>query len=153
VATPTDPSFGAGFDAAAFRAAISSTMEMGLPEDEDKRATFVFPEEKSYAVTDAAGHPFSWSEAPTASTPAREVQIPVAVEFEARPAMSLDTSMGSFDSPRGTVTVLDVHFPEIDRATHMIFDGADYRIEFWLPPVGLFDVTIHQAIITALDEQ
>lgn len=151
MATPTDPTFGAGFNAAAFRQAITSTMQMGLPNDESERATFRFLGSKSYEAEDSAGHPFNWLAEPVDQTEDRDVQVPVAVQFEARPATSMDTGIGQFDSPRGTVTVLDVHFQQVKGADLMLFDGNKWTIEYWLPPIGLFDVTIYQAIVTAKD--
>lgn len=151
MATPTDPTFGANFDAAAFRQAITSTMEMGLPSDASEKATFRFPAQQTFEKVDSAGHPFDYTAAPTTSTPEMDVQVPVAVQFEARPASSLDTNVGQFDSPRGTVTILDTDFPQVEGAELVVFKGAEYTIEYWLPPTGLFDVTIYQCIITARD--
>lgn len=151
MATPTDSSFGSSFDAAAFRDAITSTMEMGLPTDESERVTFRFSAEETFETVDSAGHPFDYTASPTTVTPETDVQVPVAVEFEARPASSLDTSLGQFDSPRGTVTILDTYYPDVEGADLVIVDGKEYTIEYWLPPVGLFDVTIYQCIITARD--
>lgn len=146
------PGFGSGFSANAFRTAIRNTMTMGLPEDPDKRATFRWNKERTYAVADPSGMPYSWDDTPATELVRPDVQIPVAFDFSARPAASSDTSLGQFDAPRVEITVLDTDYPQIEGADMVMFDGATYVIDFWAPPQGLFDVTIHTCYATALDE-
>lgn len=152
MATPTDASFGAGFDAAAFRAAIEQTMIMGLPVDAAERATFRWKPERTFSTADPAGRPYSWTDTPATEDEPADVQIPVAVEFEARPAGSADTVIGQFDAARAVITVLDAHYPQVAGANFVILGGDTYQIDLWAPPVGLFDATIHTVYATAIDE-
>lgn len=152
MATPTDPSFGAGFDAAAFRSAIQSTMEMGLPQDTSERVTFRWNVERSFSQADPSGKPYSWTATPMTETAPTDVQIPAAVEFTARPAGTVDTPIGQFDATRVIITVLDTHYPAVQDADLVVIDGDDYQIDFWGPPIGLFDVTLYQCYTTAIDE-
>src|SRR5690606_34447436 len=112
--------FGAGFNAAAFREAITNVMMMGLPPDQQQQATFQWRVERSYEAEDADGLPYDFSAVPTSETTHEDVRIPVAVEFAARPAGSLDTSMGQFDTSRAILTILDTHYPQVATATHVL---------------------------------
>lgn len=152
MATPTDASFGAGFDAAAFRSAIRSTMEMGLPNATSERATFVWKEERTYQKQDPGHNPYSWDATPTTDVTHAEVRIPVAVEFSARPAGSLDTVMGQFDTARAIITVLDVDYALIQGADYVKLGENLYIIDFVGPPMGLFEVTVYQLQCSAVDE-
>lgn len=152
MATPTDPTFGAGFDAAAFRAAITSTMEMGMPADDAEKATFRWHPQRSFGATDADGRPYSWSDTPTSELLRDDVIIPVAVEFSARPAATKDEMIGQFDGARAALTVLDTHYPQVEDANLVLFQSDVYEIDFWGPPVGLFSVTVYTAFLTARDE-
>jgi hypothetical protein len=152
MATPTDPTFGAGFDADAFRSAIRSTMEMGLPGTVAERATFRWNSSATYSAEDVAHNPFDWTDTPLTEVTHADVLIPVAVEFSARPAGSLDTPLGQFDNARVVVTVLDTDFASVQGADEILLGENSYTIDFWGPPVGLFDVTIYTVYATATDE-
>lgn len=152
MATPTDPAFGAGFDAAGFRNAIRQTMVMGQPNAVEERATFQWTTESSYAQEDPAHNPYSWDDTPVVSTSHADVQVPVAVEFSARPAASVDTSVGQFDTSRAVITILDSDYALITGADKVLLGGNTYVIDFVAPPLGLFEVTIYQMFCSALDE-
>lgn len=152
MATPTDPTFGAGFDAAAFRSAIVSTMEMGLPANTSERATFRWHPERTFSNPDPTGNPYSWDQTPASELTKPDVQIPVAVEFSARPAATKDETIGQFDGARAIVTVLDTHYDQVADADLVLLGGNVYEIEFWGPPQGLFDVTVYTVYLTAMDE-
>lgn len=152
MATPTDSSFGAGFDAAKFRAAITSTMEMGLPTDTSERATFRWHPQRTFTTADPHGKPYFWDDVPATELTEADVQIPVAVEFSARPAATKDETIGQFDGARAAITVLDTHYPQVADADLVLLGGDVYEIDFWGPPVGLFDVTVYTLYATAMDE-
>lgn len=144
--------FGTAFDGAVFREAIRNTMKMGLPEDEAERVTFRWTPDRTYANGDSAGNPWSWDDTPATEDAPADVQVAAAVEFSARPAGSVDTVMGQFDTSRVAVTLLDEDFELIRGADLMIFDGAIYEVQFIAPPVGLFDVTVYTIYGEARDE-
>lgn len=152
MAIPTDASFGAGFNAEAFRAAIRSTMQMGLPNAVPERATFQWKVERTYARPDPSQNPYEWTETPSTTTTHADVQIPVAIEFSARPAGTVDTVVGQFDTARVTITVLDEDFALIEGADYVQLGENTYVIDFVGPPMGLFDVTVYQLFATAVDE-
>ncbi len=152
MAIPTDPTFGAGFNADEFRNAIRSTMEMGLPSDTAERATFKWTVASTYEAEDVAHNPFDWTDSPTTESEHDDVQIPVAVEFSARPAGSIDTTLGQFDNARAVITIMDTDFDSVQGADEVLLGGNSYTIDFWGPPVGLFGVTIYTVYATATDE-
>ena len=152
MATPTDPTFGSDFDAAAFRQAITSTMEMGLPDQPSERITFIWNPVRGFTVEDTAGNPYDWTSTPTSEVQHPSVQIPAAVEMSTRGTLFDGTSMGVFNQQKVKVTVLDEHYALVKDADYLHFDDADYDIEFWEPPAGLFSVTIYTAHAVARDE-
>lgn len=149
--TPT-PSFGSGFNADAFRTAIRNTMVMGLPNATLEKPTFRWNTERTYAIEDPQDNPYSWDAAPVTVTAHADVQVPVAVEFAARPAGSQDTSIGQFDATRVTLTVLDVDYALIEGADIVLLGGNTYDIQFVGPPIGLFEVTVYSIYAEARDE-
>lgn len=152
MATPTDPTFGSDFDADLFRQAITSTMEMGLPSDTSERITFVWNPVRDYNIEDTAGNPYDWTSTPTSEEDHPEVQIPAAIQISTRGSLFDGTSMGVFNQQKLTVTILDTYYDQVKDADYMRFDDADYDINFWEPPMGLFDVTIYTIHGTARDE-
>lgn len=150
MANPTDASFLAGFDADAFRQAITSTMEMGLPEAESERVTFIWKTERSYTKADDKGNPYDFTATPTSVSATDPVQIPAAVEFSSRRPDG--SPIGQFENPRVVVTILDTHFPSIDGANQAKLGGNTYTIDFVEPPVGLGPVTVYRVWMTAVDE-
>lgn len=152
MATPTDATFGSDFDPTAFRQAIISSMEMGMPADAGKQATFVFSAQNEFDVQDPAGNPYNFTALAASSVPERRVVIPIAVEFVSRASLSDGTPWGEIETPKAIVTVLDQHFPEVDGADFILMDGAEYHIDYVAPPIGLFSVTIFQIYCSARDE-
>ena len=59
MATPTDTTFGTDFDAAVFRSAIKSTMQMAMPSDPTEAVTFIWDVDNTFAVPDPAGDPMT----------------------------------------------------------------------------------------------
>lgn len=148
----TDASFGAAFSAEVFREKILETMNMGLPQDEDQRATFRWVPLRDWDVHDRANKPYHWNVAPTTEVLHEDVQIPVAVEFSSNSRNSSETTIGAFDTPRVIITVLDTHYDDVATANQVILGQNTYRIEFWAPPLGLFDVSVFQCYAVAMDE-
>lgn len=146
------PGFGSGFDAARFREAILATMTMGLPDSVDERATFRWPQVRTFERQDPARNPYSWDDVPEQELVRPDVRIPVAVEFASSYGVVGETTIGSFDATRAIVTVLDSEFPKIEGASEVLLGGNTYVIDYWAPPQGLFDVTIYRAYCTARDE-
>lgn len=140
------------FNSKQFRDAITFAMKMGLPEDQSERITFRWTPNKVYDNTDSGGNPWSWDVTPVDSDERPDVQVPAAFEFSARPAGTLDTPLGQFDTSRITVTLLDQYFDLIRGADIMIFDDNIYEVAFVAPPIGLFDVTVYQIFGEARDE-
>jgi hypothetical protein len=154
MARPTDPSFGAGFDADAFRSAIQSTMEMGMATDESQRVTFHWKIRREYATADNAGNPYDWKPpAPDPVEPVKEpVQVPCAVEFVARNAQGLHTPFGQIDTPKVILTILDEFYTEVEGASWVTINDTKYNIDYVAPPTGLFDVTVYSLYLSAQDE-
>ena len=152
MATPTDSSFGAGFDATKFRNAVRSAMEMGLPNTVSERATFRWNVERTFSYQDEATNPYDWTDTPVTEVTHADVLIPVAVEFTARPAGTTDTPIGQFDTARAVVTILDTDYPDVAGADQVILGGNTYSIQFVAPPIGLFTVTVYQMYLEAVDE-
>jgi hypothetical protein len=140
------------FDPARFRQAIRDTMTMALPTATSERITFRWTTGTTYSNVDPGGTPYDATASPSASEAHADVQIPAAVEFSARPAGSLDTPMGEFDTSRCVVTVMDTDYPSIQGADQVVFDGSTYDVQFVAPPIGLFEVTIYQLYCVARDE-
>lgn len=152
MAQPLDASFGAGFDATAFRTAIKNTMMMGLPNAVEKRATFRWKTKKTFDKHDSGGNPYNFESQPLTVTAKDDVQIPVAVEFVDSQALTVANPAGQIESPKIKVTVLDDEFPSVQGADLIVLDGASYEINFVEPPQGLFTVTIYIIHATAFDE-
>lgn len=149
---PIDQTFAAGFDADLFRSKIRDTMLMGMPTATPQGAIFRRHEQRTYAVEDPDRNPYEWGETPTSETTFEDVQVPVAVEFSARPAGSAQTVMGEFDVSRAILTLLDVDYELVKDADEVLLGGNRYRIQFTAPPIGLFSVTVYQIYAQALDE-
>lgn len=140
------------FDPARFRQAIRSTMIMGTPTNTAEQATFRWNPQRDYAIDDPADNPYDWTSTPTTDTLTADVQVPVAVEFSARPAGSTQTQMGEFDTSRAILTILDEDYALIKDADLVLLGGNAYAIQFVSPPMGLFSVTVYQMFCEALDE-
>lgn len=140
------------FNPTAFRNAIIDAMNMGLPSDSTNAATFRWNPQRTFNKVDPSGTPYDLTAAPVTDTTPEDVQIPCAVEFSARPAGSVETGMGEFDSSRAIITVLDDHLPSVSGADQVLLGGNTYDIQFTGPPIGLFEVTVYQIFAIARDE-
>lgn len=152
MAATTDPR-GASFDAFGFRDAIRFAMNMGLPEDENERATFVWDKAISYDISDPAGNPYDYTKTPTKVISHDPVQIPVAVQFIQRASSGVtNTPFGEIDSPHVIVTALDEDYALVRGADKILFGEDVYVISFVKPPDGLFGVTVYTIFAAAEDE-
>lgn len=152
MAEPTDTSFLQGFDADAFRQAITSTMEMGLPEQEAERITFRWKTDKTFTAnaTDRSGIPLDLNAVPQSVQETPDVQIPATSEIT---RIAPDgTAIGTFDHPYVLITVLDTHYQQVVGASEVLLGGDVYKIDFVAPPFGLGPVTVYQLYATAVDE-
>jgi hypothetical protein len=150
MANPTDPTFLTGFDADAFRSAITSTMELAMPVNEDERVTFRFKIQRTYEKADPSGNPYDFTAVPTEVEERDDVQIPCAVEFVGR--RSDGSPIGQFENPTVVITVLDVHYPQVQGSNQALLGGNTYNIDFVEPPVSLGPVTVYRIWLTAVDE-
>lgn len=144
--------FSSKFNAAKFRFAIENAMLMGMPENGGEQATFMWRPDREFAKQDRRRKPYNWTATPVTDETHEPVTIPVAVEFSQNSRVSSETVVGSFNTPRATITVLDTHYPQVETADLVKFDDGIYKIEFWAPPQGLFPVTIYQCYVVAYDE-
>lgn len=150
MATPTDPTFGADFDADLFRSAITSTMEMGMANGE-YQAVFFWNQKAQYG--DEGSVPYDLDSAPSSLTQAATtLTVPVAVETGAGLDQSKNSSIGQLDKGQVALTLLDTHWEQVKTADGVTFDGVDYTFDFTQPVVGLFSVNIHTIICSAIDE-
>ena len=150
MARVTDPNFGAGFDAALFRSAIASAMEMGLPENISERATFRWNTSYTYDVADPEGNPYDFTGEPATTVAKPDVQVPVAVQFIGSEGNG--TAMGEFDNNRTILTILDIHYEQIKDADEVLLGGNTYVIDYTAPPAGLFEVTVYTMYLMSVDE-
>jgi hypothetical protein len=145
-----------GFSATQFREAIVFAMNMGTPSVTSQQASFAWSKRRTYAIADPGDDPFDWDATPVTNVVPDPVSIPCAIEYGPG-VLSETTPFGTIDPMTGTVTVLDEHYPSLFdtqgvRADLVIVDGNTYDIQFEQPPIGLFDVTVHQFQIQARDE-
>lgn len=144
------------FDPNGFRASIKATMQMGMPLDPAERLVWHFREIKSYTTQDPALKPYDWTAAPQLNipsdpdTPAGQRIVDYALEF-AR-GTGAETEVGSFDTTRLIVTLLDLDFEQIQHAEYATIGRVHYDIDFTGPPQGLFDVTVYSVYLTARDQ-
>jgi hypothetical protein len=127
-------------------------MTMGLPNAEAERATFIWATDRTFGTQDPASNPYDWTDDPVTEETHPDVQIPVAVDFAARPAASLETTIGQFDASRVVITILDVDYEKVRGAAMVKLGGNTYDIDFVAPPQGLFEVTVYSVYATARDE-
>lgn len=141
-----------GFNAALFREKIKATMRMGLPQNPALRATFKWLTVNTYSAHDSNGNPWSFSSVPATTSAHADVLIDCAVEFKPRATLAGGTEVGHFDTPRVVLTVLDDDYALVIGATHVLLGTNTYNIDFIAPPAGLFEVTIYEIHLSAVDE-
>ena len=76
-----------------------------------------------------------------------------ALEFAARStAGAEETVLGTFNTSRAVVTLMDEDYEQIKDADYVTIAGATYEIDFVGPPLGMFAVTVYQIHLRAADE-
>jgi len=138
------------FDPALFREKIKLAMNIGLPNATALRATFRWKDVKDYTVEDPKGKPYDFSATPTATTTHADVQVDCAVEFT--PAVNSFYPSGQSNQSRAVITLLDSDYTSVSTANYVILGENTYVIDYWAPPLGLFEVTIYQCYLSARDE-
>jgi hypothetical protein len=151
MAGTTDPR-ASGFNATQFRDAIRFAMNMGLPQSTLERVTFRWTDHNDYAIEDPEGLPYKFTATPILTTSHVDVLATAAVEFVTRASLTDGSAVGSFDTPRAIITILDEDYVLVDTANRIVLGGNTYKIDFVAPPFGLFDVTVWQIHCTAMDE-
>lgn len=152
MAAPTDPTFGADFDADLFRDSIRQTMIMAKPNAVEERLTFVWTTKKEYETNSPSGKPYSYNQEPDSVIAHDPVEAVCAVEFISRSAQGAGTPFGEVDAPRLILTLLDVDYELVEGADLVYMDGAEYKIDYVAPPMGLFTVTIYSVYCSSTDE-
>lgn len=138
-----------GFDAVAFRDGILTAMVMGLPNAVLDQPTFlIYPPRDSDDEVDVGGNPYDWQ--PSTSEPER-VLIPCAVEVT-RGAGGEMTQVGAFTPSDALLTVLDIHYPQIEGFSEVLLGSDTYVYVKQMPPLGLAEVTVHQFLVRARSE-
>jgi hypothetical protein len=153
--------FAGGFDEATFRTAVLNTMLMGMPEDKSEQLTFCWRRSQTFTSHDLAGNPYDWTATPTTDLPGnpaipdkggdQALTVPYALEFTARFTGDANTSLGSIDTSRATVTLLDKDYDRIRTADYAVIGDTRYRLLFDAPPQGLFGVTVWTLFLEAED--
>lgn len=120
-------------------------MNMGLPPDEESRATFVFPRVVTAVggELDHTGVPLS-PDARVTAAPARKVQVPCGVEHGGGASGDPETSIGRFGTGRVTITLLDEDYAQVKGFQAVLLGGVPYYFVRELPPSGLGAVGVHQ---------
>lgn len=153
------------FDADDFRLNIRATMLMGLPEDESLRPIFHFPRERDWAIEDHGGQPLDWLATPTSDSnddpgeprivTCGEADDQVVCTWDAAGGrggtQSSETPFGDFDTERLTLVLLDVDRAKIDGFDRVVVGGQEFKPQFEQPAAGLFDVTVYQIVVQAID--
>lgn len=149
------------FNAAKFRNGIRFAMQMGFPEDTSKQFTWHWTTKRTYLKPDSGGFPLEFKQSQIdTQVDVDDLVVDVAVSYTQTTSASRigGTELGVFDVASITATLLDTDYATLldhgddvlpDQAT---VDGNLYIVQNWRPPVGLFEVTIYQANLQAVDE-
>lgn len=154
--------FASLFNEDEFRTNIRATMQMGMPEDEADRLTWVWKRERTYERPSRAGRPFDLGSAPVTDVATNDeldddggeqtLIVDYALEFSSRPAGSQTTMLGEIDTSRAEVTLFDVDWEQVRTADYCQISDAKYRIQFAGPPIALFAVGVITIYLEAVDE-
>lgn len=153
----TDPRFPAG----KFRDAIQFAMNMGFPGDTQQQLTWRWTTTRQFSKEDSGGLPFEWkADQVVGSTVVTDMIVPCAVSFKPPTGATRvgGTALGIMDIASATVTLLDVDRNDLFAhggdvlPDQVVMDGNIYVVQIWGPPYGLFDVTLYDIYIQAIDE-
>lgn len=146
------------FNASEFRTSIRQTMEMGMPTAVGDRLTWHWNRDRTFNPDDPVGNPYAWTQPTVTDVPGNpdepdgSLVVTYALEFSSRLSSSDETPLGQFDTSRAVVTLLDEEYALISSADYASISGSIYEIDFSGPPMGLFEVTVHQVYLSARDE-
>lgn len=144
---------------------LRAAMLMGLPDNEDLRPVFHFPRLRTFDRTDAGGQPLDWSAAPVTDTDddpgeprtvtCGEDEDQIVCVWEAGGGrggtQSNETPFGDFDTERLVISLFEVDRAKIDGFVKVVIGTQDYTPQFELPPVSLYDMTLFQIVVQAVD--
>ena len=146
----------ADFDTNAFRLAIHSVMEMGMPAPDSERLTWHFKPVDTWAPQDPERKPYDWTTPPETETlgnpsqPTGQVTVDYALEFS--PGSSTETDVGQFTTSSLKVTLLDTEFVKVKDADYATIGAVYYKILFVAPPEALFDAQVYVVYLQARDQ-
>ncbi len=130
------------FNAAAFRNAIRSVMDLGTPPADADQLRFHWNPTKTTAATkDGEGIPFDPTAVITTTTPT-PVNKPCAIEYI--DAAGQPTPFGAIVPSRIRVTLLDEDYAVVKGADYVIVGGDRYIRQYEPPSFGLYSVGVHQ---------
>lgn len=148
------------FSATRFREGITFAMTMGFPDQAAQQITWQWLTERTFSKADSGGDPFTWTSGQvTSTTTITDLIVNCAVKFVPAGGTSRvgGTSLGVFDTTHLEVTMLDTdwdlliahgtRFPD-----QAIIEDNIYKVQYVAPPIGLFNVTVYQIFLNAIDE-
>lgn len=153
------------FDADTTRDDLRAAMIMGLPDDEDLRPIFHFPRLRTFERTDRDGQPLDWSTPAVTDTDddPGEPRVVTCGEEEDQVAcvwvagggrggtQAVETPFGDFDVDRLTISMFEVDRAKIEGFVSVTIGKQSYTPEFELPPVSLYNLTLHQIVVQSVD--
>jgi len=158
-----DPALGIAVDfpQELFENAIHFAMQMGTPNEQSKRVTFVFSgdgstywkngvELTSTPHLDLDGHPYD-PEVEVRKT--AEVTLQVDCAFEVKEVLPRpEDPVGTFQHTELTVTLLEVEYQQVKGCRAVLYNGDRYAYSFEPMNYGLFGSNVYQMIFTSEDD-
>ena len=151
----------ADFPKQQFENAIRFAMQMGTPNDPDKRPIFIFPtKEKTYwrddvqiptPHLDADGRPLDPNIEMRISDPIEKEGVLCAIEVETSAAVG-EIPVGKFPSTRLVITLLEAEWEEVVGCDGVRYNGDYYVYDHEPQNYGLFDSNVHTMIFVSEDE-
>jgi hypothetical protein len=153
------------FDADITRDDLRAAMLAGLPNEEALRPIFHFPRLRTFTTADRGGQPLDWSDAPATDTDddpgeprivtCGEEDDQVVCVWQAGGGrggtQSNETPFGDFDTERLVLSLFEVDRAKIEGFVSVTIGSQDYLPQFELPAISLYDLTLHQLVIRAVD--
>jgi hypothetical protein len=136
----------AAFDSGLFRDRIRFAMTMGAPTNPAEQVTFMWNPDRTFDGADPAGVPYDLRGTPTSDSTKDPVVVPVAVQWQA--GGETGTDLGSFDSTKAVLTILDQDYDLVKDADYVLIGGHEYDIESRIV-LGIFDVAVNQMHVHA----
>lgn len=149
------------FDATKFRNAIKFAMQMGFPDETTKQITWHWTPIRTFLHADSGGLPLKWDAANVVTeTDVADMIVDCAVKFaeSGNTTRVGGTGLGIMDLASATVTLLDVDYDALlvhgDGVfpNQAVLDENVYVVQIVAPPYGLFDVTVWDVYLQAIDE-